>query len=121
MIAFVADLTKSAVPAYYYVPDDDFGAVSPDKSHGNNDCVGYEQCYRLVFVILRISGVIRAKMIKTLVAMKDKTSLTGIRFYRARSLATISAASLAFYNLSPSSRMTWQSLQLLYRAQWRRL
>lgn len=106
---FVADLTKSAVPAYYYIPDDDFGAVSPDKSHGNNDCVGYEQCYRLVFVTEN-SGVIREDD-KDAGRDERQNFANWYSFYRARSLATISAASLAFYNLSPSSRMTWQSLR----------
>lgn len=105
---FVADLTKSAVPAYYYIPDDDFGAVSPDKSHGYNDCVGYEQCYRLVFVTEN-SGVIREDD-KDAGRDERQNFANWYSFYRARSLATISAASLAFYNLSPSSRMTWQSL-----------
>lgn len=105
---FVADLTKSAVPAYYYIPDNNFGAVSPDKSHGNDDCVDYEQCYRLVFVTEN-SGVIREDD-KGAGRDERQNFANWYSFYRVRSLATISAASLAFYNLSPSTRMTWQSL-----------
>ncbi|MFB1009901.1 MAG: hypothetical protein QMB92_00400, partial [Thiopseudomonas sp.] len=113
---YLADLSKSPVPAYYYLPDKNFGAstsnggnsLSADGSEGNADCKEWEQCYRLVFVTEN-SGRVRAD---DLASGKDERQnfANWYSFYRTRSLATISAASLAFYNLSTSTRMTWQNL-----------
>lgn len=108
---FVADLTKTPVPAYYYLPDSDFEFPDGNKlppNPDNIDCHGYHQCYRLVFVTDK-SGVIRED---DLDAGRDERQnfANWYSFYRTRSLATISAASLAFYNLSPSTRVTWQNL-----------
>lgn len=104
---FVADLTDKPVPAYYYkyVEDTENNKGGAKDSDG---CYQWQQCYKLVFVT-DTSGVERAD---DLAAGKDERQnfANWYSFYRARSLATISAASLAFYNLSPSTRMTWQSL-----------
>lgn len=113
---YIADLTKRSVPAYYYVADKNFGAsaknnndsLSADRSGGNADCKDGESCYRLVFVTAT-SGQLRADDVAS--GRDERQNFANwYSFYRARSLATISAASLAFYNLSTSTRMTWQSL-----------
>ncbi len=113
---YLADLTKTPVPAYYYVADKTFGAdssnnydsLSADGSEDNADCKSYESCYRLVFVTDK-SGKVRADDLAS--GTDERQNFANwYSFYRSRSLATISAASLAFYNLSTSTRMTWQNL-----------
>lgn len=113
---YIADLTKTSVPAYYYVADKNFGAsadnnndsLSADSSGNNADCKDWESCYRLVFVT-ETSGQLRADDIAS--GRDERQNFANwYSFYRSRSLATISAASLAFYDLSTSTRMTWQSL-----------
>lgn len=114
---YVADLTKTAVPAYYYVADKDFGAEPANGMNsladnpsltGNADCKDWESCYRLHFVT-ETSGQLRADDIS---AGRDERQnfANWYSFYRVRSLATISAASLAFYDLSSDTRITWQNL-----------
>ena len=111
---YIADLTKASVPAYYYVADKNFGAsadnnndsLSADSSGGNADCK--DSCYRLVFVTAT-SGQLRADDVAS--GRDERQNFANwYSFYRSRSLATISAASLAFYDLSNSTRMTWQNL-----------
>lgn len=113
---YIADLTKTSVPAYYYVADKNFGAsadnnndsLSADSSGDNADCKGWESCYRLVFVTAT-SGQLRADDVAS--GRDERQNFANwYSFYRSRSLATISAASLAFYDLSTSTRMTWQNL-----------
>lgn len=113
---YIADLTKTSVPAYYYVADKNFGAsadnnndsLSADSSGSNADCKAWESCYRLVFVTAT-SGQLRADDIAS--GRDERQNFANwYSFYRSRSLATISAASLAFYDLSTSTRMTWQNL-----------
>ncbi|MTZ14237.1 pilus assembly protein PilY [Pseudomonas sp. JL972] len=75
-------------PAYYYTYDDSL--QSCDASKSNTDC------YKLVFV-------------------KDSEKenfATWYSFYRTRALATLSATSLAFSQLSPAIRLGWQNLKL---------
>lgn len=108
---FVADLTNTAVPAYYYVADSDFEFPKGDKkpaTDGNADCNNWEQCYRLVFVTEN-SGQLRADALHE--GRDERQNFANwYSFYRSRSLATISAASLAFDKLEPSTRFTWQNL-----------
>ena len=113
---YIADLTKTSVPAYYYVADKTFGAdssnnydsLSADGSEDNADCKSYESCYRLVFVTAN-SGKVRADDLDS--GTDERQNFANwYSFYRSRSLATISAASLAFYDLSSSTRITWQNL-----------
>ncbi len=108
---FTADLTTSSVPAYYYVADSDFEFPNGNKlpaTSGSADCNSWEQCYRLVFVTNN-SGLTREDDSES--GSDERQNFANwYSFYRTRSLATISAASLAFYNLSPSSRVTWQNL-----------
>lgn len=118
---YIADLTKTSVPAYYYVADKTFGAEedngwnsladTPDPN-GNADCKSWESCYRLHFVT-ETSGELRADDPN---ASRDERQnfANWFSFYRTRSLATMSAAGLAFYSLDPSIRFTWQSLNTCY-------
>lgn len=76
---------EKPVRAYYYIYDNTVPGCN-NKSD--------EACYRLKFVD----------------SQEEKNFATWYSFYRTRALATISAASLAFYDLSPSIRLTWQSL-----------
>lgn len=80
------DLRTSAVPAYYYV----FNATLT----GCDGKRGTEACYTLRLVQ----------------ADEQKNFAIWYSFYRDRALATQSAAMLAFHDLSPSVRLTWQSL-----------
>lgn len=77
-----ASLTRQGVPAYYYT----LKTGCTDKANDN--------CYQLNFV-----------------SEAEKQNFANwYSFYRNRALATVSAAALAFYNLSPSVRLSWQSL-----------
>jgi len=82
---YSVDLTQRAVPAYYYVYD---------STKASNCTTSNDDCYSLRFVG---SG-------------EQQNFANWYSFYRSRALATISAAALAFYNLSPAVRLSWQSL-----------
>ncbi|NLD14674.1 MAG: pilus assembly protein PilY, partial [Gammaproteobacteria bacterium] len=88
------DLRTTAVPAYYYVYN----------SKNDSSCtIDNEDCYSIKFVTAS-SG--------TGPAGKDERENFAIwfSFYKTRALATLSATSIAFYNLSPDVRFTWQNL-----------
>ncbi|MBU0808711.1 MAG: pilus assembly protein PilY [Gammaproteobacteria bacterium] len=73
-------------PAFYYTYDASLNNCNSTKSD--------EDCYKLVFV-----------------SNSEKNNFaTWYSFYRTRALATLSATSIAFTNLSPTARLTWQSL-----------
>ncbi|SHL18097.1 pilus assembly protein [Phytopseudomonas punonensis] len=80
-----ATLSQSSVPAYYYVYDSN---VATGCSTAN------DTCYVLKFV-----G-----------SAEQQNFANWYSFYRNRALATISAAALAFYDVSPSVRLSWQGL-----------
>lgn len=80
-----ASLSRQGTPAYYYTYDPSLAA----NCTKNND-----NCYRLNFVNTQ----------------QQQNFANWYSFYRNRALATISAASLAFYDLSPAVRLTWQGL-----------
>ena len=82
---YVATLTRRAVPAYYYVYD---------ASRAVNCSISNDNCYALRFVT----------------SAEQQNFATWYSFYRNRALSTISAAALAFYDLSPSVRLSWQGL-----------
>lgn len=82
---YTATLVRRAVPAYYYIYD---------SSRASNCNAGNDSCYALRFVG---SG-------------EQANFANWYSFYRNRALSTISAAALAFYNLSPSVRLSWQGL-----------
>lgn len=81
------DNTRKGVPAYYY----EYVANLTDCPNSIDD----ENCYRKV----EISG-----------EDQQKNFAIWYSFYRNRALATLTAARLAFAELSPSVRFTWQSL-----------
>ncbi len=86
-------LTKSGVPAYYYLYDKSLTGCTADQADDN--------CYRLVWVN-STSGINGTD--------ERKNFAIWYSFYRNRALATLSAARLAFAELSPTVRMTWQAL-----------
>lgn len=82
---FTATLYRSGIPAYYYVYD---------ATKKNNCSVTDEDCFTLRFVT----------------SAEQQNFANWYSFYRNRALATISAAALAFYDLSSEVRLSWQSL-----------
>lgn len=82
---FTATLARRGVPAYYY---------TYDTTLASNCTTADDNCYRLNFVS----------------AAQQQNFANWYSFYRNRALATLSAAALAFYDLSPSTRLTWQGL-----------
>lgn len=82
---YSVDLTQRSVPPYYYVYD---------STNASNCTVSNDDCYALHFVS----------------SNEQQNFANWYSFYRNRALATISAAALAFYDLSPSVRLSWQSL-----------
>jgi len=82
---YTATLSRTGVPAYYY---------TYDASKAVGCTTDNDNCYTLNFVP----------------ANQQQNFANWYSFYRNRGLATISAAALAFYNLSPAVRLTWQSL-----------
>ncbi|WP_415845607.1 pilus assembly protein [Stutzerimonas zhaodongensis] len=82
---YTATLAQRGVPAYYY---------TYDSKLANNCAPDNDNCYRLKFVS----------------SDQRQNFANWYSFYRNRALATISAAALAFYDLSPSVRLTWQGL-----------
>ena len=85
-----ASLQERGVPAYYYVYEP---SRQTNCSLANNN--DYENCYTIRFIT----------------TSTEKSNFANwYSFYRNRALATISAANLAFYNLSPTARLSWQSL-----------
>jgi len=82
---YTGSWARIGVPAYYYAYD---ATQAPSCSADNDDC------YTLTFVP----------------ADQQQNFANWYSFYRNRGLATISAAALAFYDLSPAVRLTWQGL-----------
>lgn len=82
---YTASLVRRPVPAYYYIYD---------PGRAGNCTTGNDNCYTLRFV-----------------GSNEQANFANwYSFYRNRALSTISAAALAFYNLSPSVRLSWQGL-----------
>lgn len=73
-------------PAYYYTFDQTLS--------GCNSSTSNTSCYKLNFVA----------------ESEEENFAIWYSFYRTRALATLSATSLAFAELSPAIRMTWQNL-----------
>jgi type IV pilus assembly protein PilY1 len=94
------DLTKAAVPAYYYVYDTTLSGCTSV----NTD----ESCYRLVNVS-NTSGQTRSGEVSA--GTDERANFARwYSFYRNRSLTTLSAANIAFTGLPRSIRLTWQTL-----------
>lgn len=83
---YIATLQQRGVSAYYYIYD---------ASKKTNCSIGDDDCYTLRFVT----------------ASEQQNFANWYSFYRNRALATISAAALAFYDLSSEVRLSWQSLK----------
>lgn len=73
-------------PAYYYIFDQSLS--------GCNNSISNTSCYKLKFVE----------------DSEKENFAIWYSFYRTRALATLSATSLSFAQLSPAIRMTWQNL-----------
>ncbi|HUH57539.1 MAG TPA: pilus assembly protein PilY, partial [Pseudomonadales bacterium] len=82
---FVASLSTRAVPAYYYIYD---GSLK------GNCTIDSDDCYKLQFVK----------------NSEQQNFANWYSFYRNRALSTLSAASVAFYKLSPDVRLSWQAI-----------
>lgn len=82
---YTASWARKGVPAYYYVYDST-KVASCDSENDN--------CYSVQFVD----------------SDQQENFANWYSFYRNRGLATISAAALAFYDLSPAVRLSWQGL-----------
>lgn len=82
---YTATLAQRGVPAYYY---------TYNPTLANNCTTSNDNCYSLNFVS----------------SDQQQNFANWYSFYRNRALATISAAALAFYDLSPAVRLTWQGL-----------
>lgn len=104
--------TSTSVPAYYYEFDGtlDNGQCESRKNDIN---AGGEDCYRLRWVDATSAYDKNGNRLKN----TDGSFVDGKQnfanwysFYKTRALATLSAASIAFYDLSSDVRFTWQSL-----------
>jgi len=82
---YTADLSQLSVPPYYY---------TYNASLASNCTTENDDCYSLNFVS----------------TAERQNFANWYSFYRNRALSTVSAASLAFYDLSSSVRLSWQSL-----------
>lgn len=89
------DLTEKSVPAYYYV----YNVKNVSSCDKNN-----ESCYSIRFVS-DASGTGPAG------ADERENFAIWFSFYKTRALATLSATSIAFYDLSSDVRFTWQNLR----------
>ena len=87
------DVVPGGVPAYYYVFDATRALC--DGTNGDNDC------YRIVLVT-NTSGLGNTD--------ERQNFANWYSFARTRNLSTATAASLAFVDLDPSTRLAWQGL-----------
>ena len=103
---------STSLPAYYYEFDGSLknGACAVNK---NDEYAGGEDCYRLRWVDAESAYDQAGNRLKR----PDDSFVDGRQnfanwysFYKTRALATVSAAGVAFYNLSSDVRFTWQSL-----------
>lgn len=118
------DYTNTGVPAYYYEFEPSYkrtangavgscGTFSDASGTGKDAFSQSERCYRLVWVDETSAYDENGNRLKhpngQLVDGKQNFAIW-YSFYRSRALATLSAAKIAFYNLSPDVRFTWQDL-----------
>jgi len=119
-----AGLINKGVPAYYYEFEPSYkrtangavgscGTFEDDSGTGKDAFSQDERCYRLVWVDETSAYDEKGNRLKhpngQLVDGKQNFAIW-YSFYRSRALATLSAAKIAFYNLSPDVRFTWQDL-----------
>lgn len=115
----------TGVPAYYYEFEPSFkrtansaagscGTFSDDSGVGKDAFSQAERCYRLVWVDESSAYDENGNPLRhpdgSYVDGKENFAIW-YSFYRSRALATLSAAKIAFYNLSPDVRFTWQNLK----------
>lgn len=98
---YQGSLTEVAIPAYYYRLDRTIAGCA--NAAGSN-----ESCQKLVFVS-STSGKLRADDVSSGIDERQNFAIW-YSFYRNRALATLSAAQIAFADLPPEVRLTWQSL-----------
>ncbi len=94
------DLTKTGVPAYYYVYQSDLSGCTQSKDDDN--------CYKLI-VVSSSSGKLRATDTASGTDERNNFSIW-YSFYRNRALATITAANISMNGLPTTVRLTWQNL-----------
>lgn len=82
---YTGSWAREGVPAYYYIYD---------STKAANCTTDNDNCYTL----------------KLVDSDEQQNFANWYSFYRNRGLATISAAALAFYDLSPAVRLSWQGL-----------
>jgi type IV pilus assembly protein PilY1 len=92
--------TRQLVPAYYYVFDSLLAGCDGLTTNDN--------CYKNIQVT-STSGIVRAEDAAS-GTDERKNFATWYSFYRTRSLATVSAASISFAELPTSTRISWQAL-----------
>lgn len=110
--------TSTGVPAYYYEFEPSYktssNAAAGSCAATRNDFTQLENCYRLVWVDETSAYDKNGNRLKhpngELVDGKKNFAIW-YSFYRSRALATLSAAKIAFYSLSPDVRFTWQNLK----------
>lgn len=116
-----AGISNSGVPAYYYEFEPNFtrsngtkcGVFSDSSGTGKDAFSQDERCYKIKWVDETSAYDEKGNRLKhpngQLVDGKQNFAIW-YSFYRSRALATLSAAKIAFYNLSPDVRFTWQDL-----------
>ncbi len=116
-----AGISNSGVPAYYYEFEPNFtrsngtkcGVFSDSSGTGKDAFSQDERCYKIKWVDETSAYDENGNRLKhpngQLVDGKQNFAIW-YSFYRSRALATLSAAKIAFYNLSPDVRFTWQDL-----------
>lgn len=112
--ATTSSLVSHGVPAYFYVFD---GTLNTDAGASCETTCNSEpqldECYRLEWVTESSAYDESGKRLQhpdgSLVDGRENFAIW-YSFYRSRALATLSAAKIAFYNLSPDVRFTWQDL-----------
>lgn len=102
----------NGVPAYYYEFDPTMDGGKCKGKKGSTD-EGGENCHRIKFVNANSAYDGEGKPLRhadgTVVDGRENFAIW-YSFYRSRALATLSAASIAFYDLSNNVRFTWQNL-----------
>lgn len=116
-----AGISNTGVPAYYYEFEPNFtrsngtkcGDFSDSSGTGKDAFSQDERCYKIKWVDETSAYDENGNRLKhpngQLVDGKQNFAIW-YSFYRSRALATLSAAKIAFYNLSPDVRFTWQDL-----------
>lgn len=115
------DHGKKGVKAYYYEFDGSLTHTVGSKNSSdimcserrNDEYLGGERCYRVKYVTEISAYDESGNRLKhpngEFVDGRENFAIW-FSFYKSRALATLSAASIAFYDLSPNVRFSWQNL-----------